>query len=270
MKVMLISPEMTMKAPEQPLGILYLASCLHQFGHEVRVVDMTPMDLEINDLMSLVEEFQPRLIGVSSMITTTKAACSIAKAIKKINHDVITIAGGPQATVWPEHFVTLGEFDYAFVGEGEVYFSEFCNKLENNASDLKETKGLVFIENGKVKKNQRAPHIGDIDGIPFPARDLVNMDNYQHSSQYFISIGMIGGNFNVITTRGCPFHCNFCDHSLFGYHLRERSITNVLDEIEEVWNSYKIPNLEIDDDTFGLKLSSVKQFCQGMKDYDTP
>ena len=68
------------------------------------------------------------------------------------------------------------------------------------------------------------------------------------------------------TARGCPFHCNFCDHSLFGYRLRERSISNVLDEVEEVWDSYRIPNLEIDDDTFTLKLNRVRHFCQGMKD----
>ena len=85
MKIMLVFPEMTLKPPEQPLGILYLASCLQRFGHEVKVVDMTPMSLDTDSLMSIMSDFQPRVVGVSSMITTTKAACRIAKAIKKLD-----------------------------------------------------------------------------------------------------------------------------------------------------------------------------------------
>lgn len=265
MKVMLVFPEMSLKAPEQPLGILYLAACLRDAGHEVRVVDMTPMNIDIQGLIKQLLEFKPEILGVSCMITTSRNACEIAKAVKKSCPEIITVVGGPNATVWPEHFVTSGNFDYAFVGEGELYFTLFCNQLADHRPEAFNTPGLVYIKNGQVHYNPRAPRVDELDGLPFPARDLVNMHDYQHSPHYFLSLGMIGANFNVITSRGCPFRCNFCDHSLYGYALKERSISKVLDEIEHVWDTYRVPNMEIDDDTFTLNLERVREFCLGLR-----
>ena len=77
---------------------------------------------------------------------------------------------------------------------------------------------------------------------------------------------MIGANFNIVMARGCPFRCNFCDHSLFGHQPVERSIPRILDEIEHVWDKYRVPCMEIDDDTFSLKLPRVEAFCRGLLD----
>tara|TARA_Y100001954_G_scaffold237898_1_gene303221 strand:- start:25595 stop:26995 length:1401 start_codon:yes stop_codon:yes gene_type:complete len=264
MKVLLVFPEMSLKAPEQPLGILYLAACLREHGHEVAVVDMTPQGMDLPKLMDFMETFAPEVLGVSCMITTSQSGCAIAKATRERFPEIVTIVGGPNATAWPDHFVTLGGFDYAFVGEGEVYFTEFVNRLAAGDPEADQTLGLVYVRDEKVVHNPRAPRITDLDSLPLPARDLVDMSLYNHDSQYFISLGMIGKNFNIVLARGCPFQCNFCDHSLFGYKPIERSISSVLDEIQDVWERWRVPNMEIDDDTFTLKLDRVEEFCKGM------
>ncbi len=266
MKVLLVLPEMSMKAPEQPLGILYLAACLREYEHDVTVVDMTPQDIDLPKLIDMIAEIQPEVVGVSRMITTSRSGCAIAHAVRERFPEITTIAGGPNVTAWPEHFVTLGGFDYSFVGEGEIYFTEFINRLAAKDKEARNTPGLVYLRDGKVIHNPRAPRITDLDALPLPARDLVDMTLYRHDPRYFISLGMIGQNFNIIFARGCPFQCNFCDHSLFGYKTIERSIPNILDEVQDVWERWRVPNMEIDDDTFTLKLGRVEEFCQGLRD----
>jgi len=266
MKVLLVFPEMSLKAPEQPLGILYLAACLREHGHDVAVVDMTPQKLDLSMLLDRIEAFAPQVLGVSCMITTSQSGCAIAHAAKKRFPELLTIAGGPNATAWPDHFVTFGGFDYAFVGEGEIHFTEFVDRLARDESDAQDTLGLVYVRDGQVVHNPRAPRIADLDALPLPARDLVDMSLYNHDSQFFISLGMIGKNFNIVLARGCPFQCNFCDHSLFGQKTIERSIPRVLDEIQDVWERWAVPNMEIDDDTFTLNLGRVEALCRGLRE----
>jgi radical SAM superfamily enzyme YgiQ (UPF0313 family) len=266
MNVLLVFPEMSLKAPEQPLGILYLAACLREHGHEVSVVDMTPQQMDLPGLMEHVEAFGPQVLGVSCMVTTSLSGCRVAQEAKRRFPGLVTVAGGANVTAWPEHFVTLGGFDYAFVGEGEIHFTEFVDRLAAGDPLAHETLGLVHVRHGRVILNPRAPRITNLDALPLPARDLIDMSLYRHDPQYFISLGMIGANFNLLLARGCPFHCNFCDHSLFGYKTIERSIPSVLDEVQHVWERWKVPNMEIDDDTFTLKLERVEEFCRGLHD----
>ena len=86
------------------------------------------------------------------------------------------------------------------------------------------------------------------------------MDKYQHRDCN-VSFGMHGSNFNIITARGCPNVCNFCDHTVFGYRMSNRSIKDVVDEIEFTARTYNIRNFDIMDDTFTQKNSRVMEFC---------
>jgi radical SAM superfamily enzyme YgiQ (UPF0313 family) len=137
---------------------------------------------------------------------------------------------------------------------------ELCDALENNMPvDL--IKGIVFHKNGALVCNEPRPFIADLDGIPFPARDLIPQHLFYlnlHNARYRRC-------FSVMTSRGCPFNCSFCAARIVsGTKYRMHSPEYVLDEMKMLVKDYRAQQLIITDDTFTLDYSRLEKICNGI------
>jgi radical SAM superfamily enzyme YgiQ (UPF0313 family) len=259
MRVSLIHPRLTYLASQQPLGLGYIAACLERAGHEVQFIEAVfyPTDEEV---AAAVGKFGAQVVGISVMINYYSKTLSLARLLKAADPNLTIVLGGPHASTVPETFTPFADIDYVLVGEGEESFPLLATALESPENfDPCLIPGLVW--NGGRADIPKATRIMNLDALPWPARHLMPMNDYQHRD-YHVSFGMHGGNFNIITTRGCPNICNFCDHTVFGYRISYRSIKDVVDEIQETSRIYGIRNFDIMDDTFTLNYARVMEFCE--------
>ena len=213
-----------------PLGIGYLASSLVEAGHQVRLLDCTFMNK--GDALRQAQEAKAEIVGIYCMVTMLEDCLWLAQQLRKTTK--LLIAGGPLATCDPHAF--LADFDVVVVGEGELTIVELVAAF-NLEKDIAAVPGVVtrrVIEaDGKSKEvivtSQERPFIHDLDNLPFPARNqLPNHDYIQFGKRkYGYAIT------TVMSTRGCPYDCEFCSNVIFGGSYRERSAHNVVDEIEE-------------------------------------
>jgi len=255
MRVLLIQPPPRHAAREDivvpPLGIAYLASVLENKKHKVHIIDAFAEGLDITALEERIKKFSPDIVGITGMTPVIDNALRVVKASRKYAKYIVI--GGPHISAARNKiFNQCSDIDYAIQGEGEISFPLFLDALESGG-DVSRVPGLI----ARDFENRPAPFIDGLDAVPFPARHLLPNERYR----YILSKGRVT---TMFTSRGCPYQCVFCDKAVFGSRWRERSASNVLDEIEVANKEYGINALIIYDDLFTLKKERVTQICQGI------
>lgn len=255
MKVLLIQPPPRRLAREDivvpPLGIAYLAAVLENKGHRVSIIDAFAEMLDINTLEERIKAFSPEIIGITGMTPVIDNAFRAANVARRYAPHIIM--GGPHVSVVGNRiFEQCPDIDYAIQGEGEMSLSLLLEVLEFN-KDISKVPGLITRE----FENPPAPFVDDLDTLPFPARHLLPNEKYR----YILSSGRVT---TMFTSRGCPYHCVFCDKAVFGSKWRGRSAMNVLAEIELVNKDFRIDSIIFYDDLFTLKKERVKEICKGI------
>lgn len=244
-----------------PLGILYLAAVLRQVGHRILVFDPFFEDLSF---IKKVKRFKPDLIGFSVLTATYDQVREMVGVFRQELPKTIICAGGIHPTALPEKTLEELNLDFVVFGEGEYTLREACERLEKGRS-LEKVKGVVFKKRGKIVKNQPRELIANLDEVPFPARDLLDAENYLLPPGYIRS-HLLARCLTVYTSRGCPFLCSFCaSHLLFGRKIRRRTVENVLVELKMLKEKNKIDGVFFLDDTFTVDKNWVLNFCQKMK-----
>lgn len=259
MKILLVYPPYSIE-PNPPLGLAYLASTLEEAGHDVKITDMTPLNMKVEeDILQEIKSFQPTVVGISFMTPLVRKAEKIASLVKSVSKNIQVVVGGPHATNRPAELLENDSIDFAVIGEGEQTLLELVNTVEKGKKNYKKINGLVFKEKGKIVANKPRAPIENLDEIPFPARHLLPLENYKVTTAGLDSNLPIT---TVITSRGCPNYCIFCDaHTIFGRRFRFRSAENTIAEIEEVIKKYGITQFDFVDDTFTIDKSRVMHFC---------
>lgn len=261
MRIALVNPRIeTYSSTLPPLGLLYIAAVLEQAGFEVRVFDPLPHDdREVEDVIA----YKPDILGFSILTTYIYRAKRIIADLRKALGGSTFIVGGIHPTVMPEEALSFLGADIAVVGEGETTMRELVAALARN-TPLADIKGIVYRDGAKFVKTPRRELIEDLDSIPLPARHLVNFE------RYLFPPGIIRGCWSersttIITSRGCPFHCIFCgSQALFGRKTRRRSVRNVLGELRQLVDAYRIDSVWFVDDTFTLNKQWVHEFCEAL------
>lgn len=258
MKVLLINPPARELKWEDvvvpPLGLAYLASAIAQDGHTVKILDAFAQGLGWNEFEEEVKKEKADLIGVGGMtpiIDSTLRAIKICRAYTQT-----IVMGGPHISAYGQDFFKdCPELHFGLIGEGEEGFRLLLRRLEK-ARDPWDVPGLL----GPKMSNPPAPFIQDLDTIPFPARHLLPNASYRYALWPGEKIT------TLITSRGCPYQCIFCDKSIFGAKWRARSARNVVDELEEIVKDFGIRSMIIYDDLFTLDKRRVLEICQGILD----
>lgn len=242
-----------------PLGIAYLGAVLEKVGHQVKIIDAPPLGYTLEEIIGEFKEFNPDLVGLTCLTPDFHKVVSLAKAIKA-ERAMPIIIGGPHLTAAPEETMKHNFFDYGVIGEGEETLLELVETLESKRFDqLENLKGIVYRQNGRVVKTLPRPYLNNLDDLPFPARHLMPSFKQYHPTPASYKKLPVG---TMITSRGCPFRCLYCDRSIFGNQFRFRSAKNVVDEIEVIIKDFGAREIRIWDDTFNAKPERVIEICQ--------
>lgn len=257
MKILLIQPPPRKIVKEDivvpPLGIAYLAAVIEKQGHSVSIIDAFAEALDLHSLEDRVKKIAPDLIGITGMTPVIDNAFRTAGICRRYAKYVVI--GGPHVSVaGSKVFEQCPDVDYVIQGEGEISFPLLVEALERN-KDITNVPGVITRD----FSNLPSPLIDELDSIPFPARHLLPNERYR----YILSSGKVT---TMFTSRGCPYHCVFCDKAVFGSKWRARSAANVVDEIELVRRDYGIDSIIFYDDLFTLDKKRVLEICQGIID----
>ena len=237
MRILLVNPSITAR-PDQlivgkvPTGLLYVAATLRAAGHDVQVCDCMAGGRIVLS--------RPDIIGISCNYTVAyNNAARFATEMKTIYPDARIVMGGVHATVDYENILKNPNVDAVIRGDGEYAM-------------------IDYVENGKWDDARH--EVADLDALPFPARELVNMEWYMNHPMSYIA-SKRRPTCDIITSRGCPFACTFC--SVRGSY-RTRSPENVLDEMGVLIKRYGIREFRVIDDNFAYDRERAIAICEGI------
>ncbi len=266
-KVVLVSPAGRAKTPRPPLGLMYIASSLEKSGYPTDIIDLKGLEnkeITHQKIINEVIQKNPKVIGISCMLSEDTDVKDMCKVFKEKLDNPIIVVGSTQTTFNPQLFLNWGNIiDYVITGEGELSFPKLLDALKDN-KDVSKVNGVAYMKDGEMHKTE-AEFIKNLDEVPFPAWDKVNMKFYTKPTFYAIR-GMPVSSFFVITSRGCNFRCTFCvNKNLYHRTVRARSAENVVEEIETLVKKYKVDAIYFYDDTFTLYKKNTLKICEEIK-----
>ncbi len=244
-----------------PMGIMYLAAVVQK---EMPHVDVKIHDLRVQKkphhpdiLRKEIKSYAPDAAGISTLTVEAQNMHEIAGIVKSAIPDIPVVVGGPHASSFTEDILSDKNVDIVVKGEGELTFLELLRAQQNNG-DLRNVQGIAFRENGSIVQTMPRPSIEDLDALPYPAWDLLDLEAYTH----FKGAGAWGGRryISVFTSRACPYKCNYC-HVNFGKKFYARSPENVVEELEILNKKYGFMEFEFLDDIFNLDRPRVMDIC---------
>ncbi|MBC7872155.1 MAG: radical SAM protein, partial [Chitinophagaceae bacterium] len=250
--------------PYPPLGTLYAASVVRQQGYDVALFDAMLAE-STQEWLDALAEYQPRYavlfednfnyLSKMSLLRMREAAFEMIDDAKKVGCTVIV--GGADMTDHTEMYLQKGA-DFVLVGEGDESLAELINHLEARDTQYPaEIRGIAFMDNGKMMKTLPRPVIRDLDALPFPAWDLVDHEKYravwQEKHGYY--------SVNMVTTRGCPFHCNWCAKPIWGQRYSVRSAKSVVDEMTWLKENFTPDHIWFMDDIMGIQERWIEEFA---------
>ncbi|MBI5373872.1 MAG: radical SAM protein [Candidatus Schekmanbacteria bacterium] len=266
MKILFYYPTSCSTEPEPTGGIGILIAIARELGHEIEFYDYDH-HRKLFNFEDIFKEFNPDVFAVSCMTPQYYFAQQAISFAKEKSPSCITIIGGPHASALPvETLQEINGLDFLCEGEGEKTFKDFLNYLEQGQNSSPDISGLYYKKNGKiiVPKPQTLLTSAELDNLPMAAWDVIFKHGpYKQKVNYTEDAVPV---FSVITARGCPYECTFCDEkSIWKRKIRERSIENVIKEIQYLVQNYKAEHFNILDDTFTMKAERVKEFCSKVK-----
>lgn len=222
---------------EPPLGITYLASVLEQAGERVYLKDFEIEDFSPAELESFIIDKEIDLVGVSFRTASYRSAKQFIIAIKNMKKVPLLVVGGHHATAFPEHTLQDLNCDISVRGEAEDIILKLVKALRDR-HPLHQVNGISFREKGKVITTPKASPVEDLGRLPYPARHLLPMERYNVIT--------------ILTSRGCPFSCIYCDKGVSTRQVKFRTHEDVYNEIVEINRRYRGKRIYFVDDHFFL------------------
>lgn len=268
MKVLLVMPYMAFDDTKYlssedsafPIGLGYVASSLLNAGHHVSIFDFQIKNNTISNFRSFIERENFRIIGFSVTTLTKNNTLKLAQICKDVLSNCIVIVGGAFPTVYPKEIISQSAaIDFEVISEGELTVVELLDAIKLN-KDFNEINGIAYRDGkGNVVQTPLRPLIENLDSISFPAHHLFELDAYQPPPGMFFRRPLR----HMITTRGCPFRCVFCDDRVvWRGKCRLRSADNIVEEMEVLIKNYNAKEIHFYDDTFTVSKKRVFRLCE--------
>ena len=249
--------------PYAPLGTLYAAALMREKGYAVALHDVM-FAKSPEDIIPAIEKFQPDIVVLyddgfnylTKMCLTNmrEAAFRMSKLAKERGCTVIISSS--DSTDHFEKYIEEGA-DFILLGEAELSLLELVNAFQKNENDLSKIPGLAFRQNDYFIKTTKRLVLKDLDSLPLPAWDLVDIKPYRES--WLKNAGYFS--MNIGTTRGCPFKCNWCAKPIYGNRYNSRSTQHVVQELKMLKEKFQFDHIWFCDDIFGLRPGWVNEFA---------
>ena len=262
-----------------PIAMASVAAVLEKNGDTVSIIDaptegwenLLELDeskyrvgLSAETIAQRIADWKPDVVAVEIPFSGwSKTAFEVVSITKKVDKDIRVVLFGLHPSSRPKQCMENPEVDFVVVGEPEVTVSELLEALEQKKTDFTVIDGLSFRLGGKTVFTKKRVAIQDLDTLPIPARHLLPMNVYAQAVKQNPLRGEITKPYTIIiTSRGCPFNCVFCTHSIiWGKQWRPRSPKNVVDEIQHVIETYGIQQVDFADDNMTWNRGRMEQIC---------
>lgn len=252
--------------PYPPLGTMYAASWLRQHGYEVALFDAMLAASE-QEWAQALDEHKPQYaviyednfnyLSKMCLLRMREAAFTMIEMARSRGCTVVLC--GADVTDHYSDYLEKGA-DFCLLGEGEETLLELLDQL-SAGKDAHQIPGLA---SRRTVHPSRRPDITDLDKLPFPAWDMVDVEKYKkiwlERHGYF--------SMNVVTTRGCPYHCNWCAKPIWGQRYNSRSAENVVAEMKWLKETYGPDHIWFADDILGLKPHWIETFARLLRKAD--
>lgn len=243
------------------LGMAYVSSAVRKIGHQVFLRDYEVERLSWDALYSDIVSFQPDIITTAGFINNMDRCLKVFEIAKRINHNIFTVLGGPQATIFPDDAIKSPHLDFLTISESEISFTRLASYVEDFEA-WPTFKGIIWRhpKTGEIIKNDRQPLVQDLDSFPMPALDLYPMN------KYYPAVYIWGKKIaNMVTSRGCPYECTFCEAKMtFGRTFRYHSEERVLDDLDYFNKRYGYDSFQFYDDIFTTHRERVVKLCESL------
>ena len=249
--------------PYAPLGTLYAAALMRENGYDVSLFD-TMFIQSPDEVIKELESSQPDFFVVyddgfnylTKMCLTNmrEAAFKMIEFAKQRGCTVIVSSS--DSTDHFEKYIEHGA-DFILLGEAEYTLLEIVNAVKNKNKNFQAIEGLAYKQDGNIIKTARRNVIKDLDSLPLPAWDIIDLEPYK--KMWLKSMGYFS--INMATTRGCPFKCNWCAKPIYGNRYNTRSPEKVVAELKMLKEKFQFDHVWFCDDIFGLKPGWVHQFA---------
>ena len=243
--------------PYPPLGILYICSHLRSKGIDVQVFDSTFRSRD--ELLQTLRKGPPKVLGIYANLMTRGNVVEILRFAKEAGWK--TVVGGPEPGAYVSEYLQAGA-DVVVVGEGELTLEELVPVLNAGSDSWNVISGIAYQgKDGSIVRTKVREQIRDIDSQPWPARDAIDMDQYVRVWREHHRMGSV----SLITARGCPYHCRWCSHEVFGKTHRRRKPAAVADELEWLIAQYRPEMAWMADDVFTIHPGWLYQYAAELK-----
>lgn len=249
--------------PYFPLGLMYLAAVLRRQDYTVEMFDCS-FRQDYDEFEAYMRRVRPPVVGITSLITVRRHALILADIAHRYGAKVIL--GGPDPTAIPERYLfyqsAAGEFpvDIVVFDEAEMTIQELAGYLlkgDTNSPNIQDIAGLRLRgKDGQVVATSPRPLVPNPDALPFPARDLVDIEAYRNAWRRAHGYWSL----SLINTRGCPYGCSWCQKAVFGHSYRSRSAANSAEEMLQLKETYNPDQLRIVDDITGINKKWIPQW----------
>jgi radical SAM superfamily enzyme YgiQ (UPF0313 family) len=249
--------EQQIMKPYPPLGLLYISAYLRRAGFGVEIFDSTFSNRE--SLLQRLDR-EPGVLGIYSNLITRGNIVWIMGEAKRRGWTVVV--GGPESANYPEQYLAHGA-DVVVVGEGETTLEELLPALaQRGPHRLHGVDGAVFRDEfGLVQRNAERAQIADIDSLPWPDRDQIDLQQYIGVWRKHHGMGSV----NLITARGCPYKCKWCSHAVFGYSHRRRNPIDCAAEVQHIVERYGPEQVWYADDVFTINHKWLYEYAAELK-----
>lgn len=214
--------------------------------------DDHPIWAKISDV---IKTTNPKAVGIKYLTPAKCVVEKIASLVKEIDNDTKVIVGGHHPTFCFENVMKNSDIDFAITGEGEIPLAKLSKEIINGTFNWGSVPSLAYREaDGSIRKTKNAVLMSDLDVLPFPARDCVLHCDYSVYRTHY-----------MLSARGCPYACAFCsDRQMWQNRVRRRSVSNVIEELRMLKETYDPVFVDFNDGTFTYDLKYLKEFCEGM------
>lgn len=261
-----------------PVGFAYLASALQGAGHEVFGLNLnndanygSAFEMISARIEGSIREVRPDIIGIGGLCTDYKFIKDAIGIIRELSPDTPVVCGGGIINNDDGFIFPMLKPDFCIAGEAEEALVQLVNSIDHGDSGYEKIDNLGYWRDGKPQFNKRSFNYIDIDQLRFPDYEPFNiremLDSYSLATRILHRYPRENPRpMTIVTARSCPFQCTFCVHHRREVKYRSRSVENIMDEIDYLYNRYEFNILVIHDELFASNKIRLKEFCDQLGD----